>query len=448
MAGPGRWGGGREQSIMNLNFLRHPFVMLQTVPAGIALSVGAASLVFVYLEKFLIFDAFAAFLPELAPETARTVLAVIAGGAMSALTLTYSIVLVVFALAAGNLAPRMLKRFTSDIVNQVTAGVFGGTFLYALLTASFVEADFVPRAALLGAEILATLCVMQLIYFVRNVSESVAIDDEIAAITRNLKSAIEARWRRNEQEKEDAVGKESEAPGDFTFEIIAGKPGYLGSLDEDKLIAIAAEQDVTLEVQKARGVYTLGEEVMVKATKELDEETVEAIQKRISIRPSRSSDSPVEFSVNLLLEIALRALSPGVNDTFTAIATVDSLSDVFSQAAAQENGSSLVHRDKEGNIRLLVPELSIENLINQAFHPLRQASGNNILMAICLARAYARLCATCSRGVQNRLKEHGLLLIRELERAGHLPDDIESVIEILPPEIRKANRERQDKKKK
>ena len=63
-------------------------------------------------------------------------------------------------------------------------------------------------------------------------------------------------------------------------------------------------------------------------------------------------------------------------------------------------------------------------------------------MAICLGRAYARLCTTCGKGVQDLLTDHALLLIREIEKAGHLPEDIESVIEVLPPSVRKANRER------
>ncbi|CAN0453564.1 unnamed protein product, partial [Discosporangium mesarthrocarpum] len=386
---------------MNFAFLRHPFVMLQTIPAGIALSIGAFALVIGYGESFWSLRALDPYLQDLAPETARTILAVIAGGAMSALTLTYSIVLVVFALAAGNLAPRMLKRFTSDIVNQVTAGIFGGTFIYALLAMTFVESDFVPNLTILGAEVLATLCVMQLIYFVRNVSESVAIDDEIAAITKKLKAALDARSKSRGEEEKKERKKAVEKVDDFVFDITAGKPGYLGSLNEDKLTEIATKADVTLEIQKARGAYTLGEEVMIKATKELDEETVDSIQKQISIRPSRSEDSPIEFSVNLLLEIALRALSPGVNDTYTAIATVDGISDALSQAETQEAATASIHKDEEGNIRLMIPQLSIGNLINQAFHPLRQASGGNILMAICIARAYARLCATCGKGVQN-----------------------------------------------
>ena len=432
---------------MNLNFLRHSVIMLQTVPAAIALSIGTSSLVIVYLEKYLPLGSLDPYLQHLPPETAQTVLSVIAGGAMSALTLTYSIVLVVFALAAGNLAPRMLKRFTSDFVNQLTAGIFGGTFLYALITASFVDRNFIPNIAILGAELLAALCVMQLIYFVRNVSESVSIDDEIAAITRKLKSALSDSAKRQDKSN-DGEGPDTRKLGKLTFDITAGTPGYLGYLDEDKLTDIATENDVTLQLQKPTGAYTLGEEVLIKATGELDEETVKSIQKQVSIQPSRSEDSPVEFSINLLLEIALRALSPGINDTFTAIATVDSLSDALSQAATQEDTSSAIRKDDDGKVRLLVPVPSLENLINQAFHPLRQASGANIMMAFCLARAYARLWATCGEGVQDLLKEHGLMLIRELEMGRHLDEDIESVLEILPPAIRKANKERRAKESK
>ncbi|WP_288902469.1 DUF2254 domain-containing protein [uncultured Sneathiella sp.] len=432
---------------MNLNFLRHPFVMLQTVPAVIALSIGALALLIGYVESFWQIDFIDPYVHLLPPETARTILSIIAGGAMSALTLTYSIVLVVFALAAGTLAPRMLKRFTSDFVNQMTAGIFGGTFLYSLFSLIFIEQDFVPNLTILGAEILAAICVMQLIYFVRNVSQSVAIDEEIAGITANLKSALEDR-RKHREEQEGVQNLKEEKIDKLVFEIMAGKPGYLGMINERKLIEIAADKDILLQIQKPMGAYTLAEEVLIKATGELDEETVETIQKQVTIRPARSTDSPVEFSINLLLEIGLRALSPGVNDTYTAIATVDSLSDALSQAAMQDDAAAFVRKDAEGNARLLVRELSLANLINQAFHPLRQASGANILMAICLARAYSRLCATCGKNVRDLLREHALLLIREIEKAGHLPEDIDSVIEVLPPFIRKANRERLEKAKK
>ncbi|MEX0583681.1 MAG: DUF2254 family protein, partial [Sneathiella sp.] len=229
---------------MNLSFFRRPFVMLQTVPAGIALSIGALSLIVGYTETYFRLDSIQPYLQALPPETAHTILSVIAGGAMSALTLTYSIVLVVFALAAGNLAPRMLKRFTTDFVNQLTAGIFGGTFLYALLAITFIERDFVPNLTILGAEVLAALCVMQLIYFVRNVSQTVEIDEEIAGITGNLKTALDDRKKSRGDEEKKAREEAIEKVDDFTFDIIADRPGYLGLINKDKLTEIAKKAGV------------------------------------------------------------------------------------------------------------------------------------------------------------------------------------------------------------
>ncbi|TNE35764.1 MAG: DUF2254 domain-containing protein, partial [Alphaproteobacteria bacterium] len=255
---------------------------------------------------------------------------------------------------------------------------------------------------------------------------------------------------RDEESRRDKEMAEKEPPKDkeFTFEICAGRPGYLEALDEERLVSLARDAGAVFRLTRAKGGYILGEEVIFEATEKLDDETVGKMQEAISIRSSRSQESLVEFSINLLVEISLRALSPGVNDTFTAIAAVDSLSNALSQAAISDEARGAILRpDGEGNIRLVLIEPSMENLINQAFHPLRQAAGNNILMAICLARAYARLCGTTGKHVQKPLEEHGLLLIRELELRCHLPEDIGNVVGYLPPAIQKANKARVAKEK-
>ncbi len=427
--------------MFDLKFLRKPFVVLLTVPAGVALSIACWALILVFLERYLDPSIGESILSFMSADTASSVLSLIAGGAMSALTLTYSIVLVVFTLAAGTLAPRMLQRFTTDLVNQMTAGIFGGTFLYAMVALSFIDGEFVPDIAVIGAEVLAVICVMQLIYFVRHVSRSVTIDDEIAGITARLKTALDSRERGKDRNDSDAV-READRLGEFDFEMVAGCPGYLVSLDEERLIALARKHDTVFQLQKPKGVYTLTDDVLIKATNSLDDEAVEAVQRALDIQPSRSQNSPVEFSINLLVEIALRALSPGVNDTFTAIATVDSLSSALAETKTSEDRTALIRKDDEGEIRLLVPELSMRNLINQAFHPLRQASGGNILMAICLANAYARLYTSVRPRNRELLKEHARLLICEIERHGHLEEDVDSVIETLPSEFRNAERKR------
>ncbi|WP_373086189.1 DUF2254 domain-containing protein [Sneathiella sp.] len=426
---------------MNLTSLRRPFVILQTVPAAIALSIGLLSPIIVYAEMQLTKESAYSFSVLFEAESARMMLSIVAGGAMSALTLTYSLVLEVFTLAAGNIGPRMLKRFTSDIVNQVTAGIFGGTFLYALLALLFVEQDFVQKFTVIGSGLLAILCVMQLIFFVRHVSKSVTIDDEIADITDRLKTAIEARYSHSD----DKNGKDDEyGIGEFCFEIKAQKSGYVNVLEKDKLVEIAKEKGLTLSLRAQLGIYTLKDELLIEATEDLDEDTVSSIQDLISIQPSRSEDSPIEFSINLLIEIALRALSPGVNDTFTGMATVDSLSNALSEAVARGRVSSSSAKDEDGKIRLIMPETSVERLVNQAFHPLRRAAAQDILMAQCLARAYVRIHNAGGENMRKQIENHGTLLIRELEKAGYLDEDIDSVAKNLPMNIRKKNN-KQDK---
>ena len=145
---------------MDLTFLRRPFVVLLTVPAGIALLIGILPFALLLIEKQFFPVAANIAILQLDFESSRTALTVVAGGAMTALSLTYSLVLVVYTLAAGNIGPRMLERFSSDLVNQITAGIFGGTFLYALISILLLERAFVPKITVIGGGLLAILCVM------------------------------------------------------------------------------------------------------------------------------------------------------------------------------------------------------------------------------------------------------------------------------------------------
>jgi uncharacterized membrane protein len=418
---------------MDLKILRRPFVVLLTVPAAIALFIGCLPFLTSYAENQWFAGLAQSLYPQLGIESARTALTVVGGGAMTALSLTYSLVLVVFTLAAGNIGPRMLKRFTSDLVNQITAGIFGGTFLYALMTLLLLERTAIPKLTILGAGCLAILCVMQLIYFVRHVSRSVTIDDEIAEITENLKTALKARHQRSEAQDIDNI---EEPDDDLKFEICANTSGYICAIAEAKLLKLAEENDFRIKLMGAMGEYILSEEVLFSASKELDDDLVEAVQALVMIEPSRSEDSPIEFSINLLLEIALRALSPGVNDTFTAVATVDSLSNALSAVVSWGDMTSIALKDSAGTQRVIIPEFSVEHLINQAFHPLRRAASENILMSQCIARAYTRLYENASEDICEQLIEHGALLIRELESSDHFEEDIKTVLNKLPTQIR------------
>ena len=164
---------------------------LITVPGALALTLWLSAFIALRLDRMLArSDAVELYrILQTDYETAVTILSTISGASITTLSLVYSLVLVVFTLAAGNIAPRLLRRFTGDRVNQVTAGLLGGTFLFSLTILHQTGPDTVPGVSIAIAFCLAVIAVLQLIFFVHTVSRSVTIDEEIAAMLR-VESAL------------------------------------------------------------------------------------------------------------------------------------------------------------------------------------------------------------------------------------------------------------------
>lgn len=415
-----------------LRFLRNPFVLLSTVPACIAIAIGLLPFPLIWLERA--WPALGDALPTFSPGTASDLLSVIATASMTALSLAYSLTLIVFTLAAGAVGPRLLKRFTSDSVSQVSAGAFAGTFLYALNCIAFGAPEDRLSLTVLVAILLAAHAVLQLIFFVRHVAQTVSIDDEVAAIADRLTIALG-----NQRTRYSAL---DETPDEAAFKtsIEADGPGYVGVIDEDALVRIAVEQDLIARIVARPGGFVAEGEVTVKLSKPVDDDVIARVQEVIRIEPSRSAGCEVEFSIHLLVEIALRALSPGVNDVYTAVAVSDAISGAVADILDRDE-APIGLLDENGDPRLILPGLSIWELVGQAYHPLRSAGRNSILMSQALARAFGRLYVAGDEPVKDTMRLHADLLMLGLAEGGHLKRDIESVVQFLPTGLRPADAE-------
>lgn len=412
-------------------FLRQPFQLLLMGPALLALGIGFTPFPLLYLEQAV--PELASILPAYSPEVFQPMLSVIATAAMTALTLAYSLTLVVFTLAAGSIGPRLLRRFVTDQVNQVTAGTLAGTFLYALIALSQLPATEDSRLTVSGALALGGFSVLQLIFFVRHVAQAVSIDDEVASIAENLTKGLEAH-----RERYSELG---DLPDDDAYpsEITSETSGYIGVIDETALLKAATDQDMIVKLEHAPGQYILAGAVIARATKDLDDDATDRLKAAIAVEPARTDEREIEFSIHLLVEIALRALSPGVNDQYTAIAVLDAISGAVADILSAESSPSGLC-DDEGAPRLLVPGLSVKHLMGQAYHPLRRASANSIMVSQALARAFARLhsAAKGNEADQANILDHIGLLLESVAAADHLPEDRESVAEFLPQDLRDA----------
>lgn len=353
------------------------------------------------------------------PEVAEDVLSTLAGASMSALTLVYSITLIVFTLAAGSIAPRLLERFATDRVSQFAVGALGALFLHALVALAFSPEgpSFAPVA---WAVLMALAAVLLLLFFVDRVAKRVTIDEEISAIAQGLDERIKAAASGSSAvERNNLVlpeGREAQmrAPGS----------GYIGSIAVAALTAQAAAAGGVVDFIVGPGDHVFKDEMIGRAIGPEPEQLAREAEAAVSLGPTRTQEGDLRFSVSLLVEIALRALSPGVNDSFTAITCVDRLAASFAEAASRGLNPG-VFCDEDGAARVVTPGTGLGELIPYAFDPIRQSCRNNLLVAKAALSALRRLTPRLEGSAQEAGERQIRLLLAEVENGGALEEDLE-----------------------
>lgn len=403
---------------------------LATVPG--AISVGLLLLSLLVLEIDSIFaesiSGFYGGFFAVPFETASAILTTLASGAITTLGLVYSIVLVVFTTAAGNIGPRLLQRFNKDRLNQTTAGIFGGAFLFAMATLYATTPDRVPLLSLAVALMVSVLAVLQLLLFVQSAARSVTVDEEVAAISAGLEAEmLRLADGADETRASDAVDLPP-FPDDEDAQVEAEQSGYISNIDTQALKAWADTHGCVLHMPRGAGQFVLRGQMIARTDRPLS--TNERRLLRLALRdaaatsPSRTTEADVAFAIHLLIEIALRALSPGVNDTYTAIACVDRLSAALAVAVRQGlPGDVHMHGDRP---RLVVPGIALAGIFNLSFGPLRRAARGNVLMLAAILNALSRLYdLTEADGATARmLREHARLTLGAAQRSDLQPDDL------------------------
>ncbi|WP_339764993.1 DUF2254 domain-containing protein [uncultured Hoeflea sp.] len=392
------------------------------VPGAIAIGLWMLAFPMIWVDtRFTIVGDPLPFWLAISTETARSLLSTIASAAITTLGMVYSIVLVVFTLAAGNIAPRLLQRFSRDRVNQITAGLLGGTFLYALTVLRASGPDLRPELSITLAFLLAAASVLQVIHFVHSVSRSVTIDAEVAKISEQLEQQV------NVLLVETGAGPDVLEEDELKTRLLAQQSGYVTMVKEESLLRLARKHDTAIAVRVAPGDFVLaGQTLAVAGFEDTNKQAAAAVHSAIVLQSYRGAVNDIRFSIRILLEIALRALSPGVNDSFTAVTCADRIAAALVKPVS-EGLRGDVRCDEDGVARLKVPGLSLEDLLNMALHPLRQASRGNILMLEHMGVVLNSLYAIAGSDAKELIVAHGAALI-ETARAG---DPINSDLEFL-----------------
>jgi len=328
-------------------------------------------------------------------EGARSLLATVAGSIVTVASLVFSLTLVALTLAAGNIGSRLLQRYMRKTTMQMTLGIFVATFLYAMVVLSAVAKGAVPPLSLGVSLLLAVLSIFWLVYAFHDLARSIQVDNAVAELARDLHRDI----RRRAVETHADLHEIDPVRLPVLFSVRAEADGYLQAVDHDGLIAAARQADAVVTLHRRGGDFVLaGEELAGIAMAVPREEDAAAVSERLRQAvldalvqgTSRAQGEDPTFAVHLVVEIAGRALSPGVNDFYTALACVDHLG-----AALASTLRLKLHRgrfgDEDGCLRLISHELTFEMIAGSALDPLRQCAAGYPPILLRLVEMLARL---------------------------------------------------------
>jgi uncharacterized membrane protein len=330
-------------------------------------------------------------------DDARAILSAMLGSVSTVLALIFSVALLVLSMVATLFGPRLLYRFLQDWVTQATIGLFMGTFIYLclvfLVTHSDSHSTFIPQVSLITSWMLVIASFGFLIYYSHRIAASIQNPDMIARIVDDMRPiVVQAHTLRPEQGRGEPPHPQVVAQQvDDGEPVTCQRSGYVQEVNCAALLAAAIQADVVIHLFYRPGQFVLSGEPLGCAWPPNRIADLEGLIARyVRIGRHRLLKQDCEFGVAQIVEIAIRALSPAVNDTFTGVACVDWVADGL-LIVADVPPSDGNWFDAGGKLRVHVPPLRLERLIKTAFDQVRQAGADNPAVLIRILGSIRRI---------------------------------------------------------
>jgi uncharacterized membrane protein len=358
------------------------------------------------------------------PEGSRTVLNAIATTTMNTAGVAFTVTIAALSLASGQFGPRLLDNFMRDRGNQVVLGTFLGTYLYCLLVLRTARGDdevdrFVPQIGTTVGVLLAGASIAAFIFFIHHIAMSIQAPHVVALVAGDLRGRISRAFPADRTPSEIRRLASASVPEGFDEDsalVAADQDGYLQALDEQGLIAEAVRCDAVIGVERRAGHFVVRGQTLARVwpADRLSEEVRERLRNRFILGERRTHEQDVEFAMNQLVELAVRALSPSTNDPFTAISCVERLGAALCEVVRRESPARYLF-DERGALRLvLCAQLHFPGLVDAAFNQIRQNAPGQPSVMIAMLETL-RSVTECTDGDVEQvrvLRQHAELVYR------------------------------------
>jgi len=392
----------------------------------------------IYIDKN--FDLRASWIPDAvldhsAADAAILVTALL-GAVATALALVFSTSILTLSLATSQLGPRLIRRFMKDPVTQITLGAFLGTVIFSVLTLAAIRSSgnaVIPSFTVLLVEVLSLSCFGLLVLYIHRVASTIQSPNVVASVVADLGKVLEevAVLMKEVPQEGDPykVEKACNESRDSGMKVSAIRAGYVELIDFERLVDAASSANAVIVLARRPGQFTQTGQTLCWVTPSNAASGVQrVVAEAVEIGRSRTLRQDLEFAIAQVVEIALRALSPAINDTYTGLTCVDWLGAAMVQVGIYPERTGGIC-DKDGTLRLVVPPLKFARVLKTAFDLIRQSGANNPAILIRLLDAFYAMAPVVRPEHLGPLRQQADLVV-ETGRMGRFvsgdKEDIES----------------------
>ena len=352
---------------------------------------------------------------------AREMLSTIAGSMMTVVGVTFSMVLVTLALASSQYTSRILRNFMRDRVTQIVLGIFAGIFTYCLIVLGTIRgedaAGFIPSLAVAFGVVLAISGIGALIFFIHHIAYSIQASSIIDSVADETLAAIDRLFpqKLGQASVDDPDDQPALLLPERNWQAIPARVnGYIQSVDNAMLLHLARTHQTVVRMERGIGGFVVQNTTLASLALEVppEPELIAALQACYRIHRHRTVQQDAAFGIRQLVDMALRALSPGFNDTTTAVMCVDYLTAILARLVVRPIPSS--HRYEEGELRVIAIGSTFADLTAEAFDQIRVSAQGNVAVILRLLNAIEIITGLAASASQRRALREQMEWIAEL----------------------------------
>jgi uncharacterized membrane protein len=321
-------------------------------------------------------------------EGARQMLATLAGSMITVMGITFSMTLLALVLASGQYTSRILRNFMRNSITQATLWVFASIFAYCLIVLRTIRSggvdEFVPSLAVFFALVMSLGGVGILIYFIHHIASSIQASSIIASVANETNAAIDRLLpiKPNKGLDEDRQQILESLDERTWYPVPADRSGYILSVNNQTLMNLAINNSTIVRMKHGIGAFVVQDTALISLalTYPPDQKMINALNAAYTIGRHRTVDQDPAFGIRQIVDMAMKALSPGVNDTSTAVMCVDYLTSIMVRLAGRQF-PPLYHYDGE-TLRMVAIVPSFESLLSVSFDQIRSSAENNVAILV------------------------------------------------------------------